>query len=109
MPPDDMHLWEGKPQWLRKLLWYLRNPLHNFTWYVIGVADRIKKVESMFEPYIQWYPGGGWLKLHVVTLKGTRLPFWSWWSKKSMIEGYFGWRPSGAFSLPTLRKRTNEH
>lgn len=104
MPPTDMHLWEGKPDWLRWLLWRLRNPLHNFTWYVVGVVDRVKKVESPFEPYIQWHPNDGeWLKLTVVTYKDTRLPFRAWRNKE--WEFYVGWRPKGCFSLPTLRRR----
>lgn len=28
------------PEWKRKLFWAFRNPLHNLTFYVIGVADR---------------------------------------------------------------------
>lgn len=104
MPPEDLHLWEDKPEWLRWLLWRGRNPLHNFTWYVVGVADRVERVESPFEDYKQWHPEDGkWLRLNVVTEKGTKLPFWSWRNEK--WEFYFGWRPKGAFSLPTLRKR----
>jgi hypothetical protein len=37
-PPD----WQlpGKPFIIRQLSWYLRNPLHNFGKYVLGVTDR---------------------------------------------------------------------
>ena len=37
-PPE----WQlpGKPFVLRQLSWYLRNPLHNFGKYVLGVRDR---------------------------------------------------------------------
>jgi hypothetical protein len=37
-PPADYK--PDKPQWLRVLFWYLRNPLVNFCDYVIGVEDR---------------------------------------------------------------------
>ncbi len=44
---------------VRELLWLIRNPLHNFTFYVLGVADQIfirigKYPEHVFSPY------GGW-------------------------------------------------
>jgi len=30
----------NEPQWIRTIMWYVRNPLHNFFWYVIGFKNR---------------------------------------------------------------------
>ena len=45
-PPD----WQlpGKPFIIRQLSWYLRNPLHNFGKYVLGVVDRNYKRPPSF-------------------------------------------------------------
>jgi len=37
MPPDTYR--PGKR--LRKFSWYIRNPFHNFTFYVIGISDKV--------------------------------------------------------------------
>src|SRR5215212_8339854 len=43
----------------RALKWQLRNPLHNFTFYVIGVADK-KVVRSGLRPEENFNSDGGW-------------------------------------------------
>lgn len=78
-PPDDK--WVGEAQWYRKLRWFLRNPFHNFTFYVIGLADRM----YLKDCYEVWNRRNG---------KGVRwniiLPFISY--KSERYEFYIGWR-----------------
>jgi hypothetical protein len=37
-PPTNYQ--PSKPEWLRTVMWYVRNPVHNFNFYIIGVADQ---------------------------------------------------------------------
>jgi hypothetical protein len=94
VPPGDM--WPDDPQWLRKLRWAFRNPLHNFTFYVIGVADQDFARTSEGN----WNPAGGWLTA-IITYKWLWLPYVSY--KGTKWEFYLGWRERGNFGV-TLRK-----
>lgn len=102
-PKVPADLWPGQPQWLRSLKWHLRNPLHNFTFYVIGIADRRIMV-------IGDYPGdvfapAGWKRHKVYPLKqnsdhpvidGWGRPFISYYGK---VKFYLGWRERGNFGI----------
>lgn len=62
VPPKEYH-----PEWSkfrRNFYWkYIRNPLHNFTFYVIGVADKVKegKIKRLGKyPNTVFNPNGGW-------------------------------------------------
>jgi hypothetical protein len=46
--------------WRTRLAWWLRNPLHNLTWYLLGVADRRRDVWGPWGDEFH-RPGGGWL------------------------------------------------
>lgn len=85
----------------RRRTWLLRNPLHNFTNYVIGVADRPTKRYGL-NAHSVWNHAGP-VNL-AVTQSGPVLwlPFISW--KGWLTEGYFGWREKGNFGA-TLRRR----
>ena len=79
--------------------WWVRNPCHNLTWYLIGVADRERMHRGRWAPDIH-KPGGGWLLsvTDVVILRvRLKLPFVSYISP--YVKLYAGWRPSGAFGL----------
>lgn len=90
----------GKPQWQRKLLWWIRNPFPEFTHNVLGITKRKFTTDG---PYgaVTWNPnGGGWNWL-VHTLQ-TDSPF----DKRFFVsyrgttyEWYLGWRPNGAFGM----------
>ena len=87
------------PEWYRPgargrvMTWQLRNPLHNFTFYVIGVADREftragRVPDAVFAPAGGWnwaVTRCGWLRLPFVSFNGERWRF------------YFGWRERGNF------------
>ena len=79
-----------KPQWLRTVMWYIRNPLHNFFWHVIGFKDKPLDYTQIWNTKQKW---------------NLVLPFFSYRGKR--WEFYIGWRPdSKAFGI-ALRKRKN--
>jgi hypothetical protein len=86
----------GEPEDERKRTWLMRNPLHNFTNYVIGVADRHTHRIGI-NAHSVWNDKGP------VNLAVTRagyliyLPMLS--GRGRWLEGYFGWRTSGSFGV----------
>ena len=94
---DDPLPWWWKPDEpieVRRRTWSLRNPLHNFTNYVIGVKDRHTHRIGINAHSI-WNDKGP-INL-TVTQAGPLiyLPMISY--RGSGIEGYLGWRTSGSF------------
>lgn len=86
-------------QFLRNLLWWIRNPAANFVGYVIGLEGKnysvtgsapvIKNTGRDCEPQIF-----GW---RWAVLDG-KYPYVNYWN--GHVEFYFGWRPtSGQFGL----------
>jgi hypothetical protein len=82
--PDDDH---------RKTKWYFRNPLHNFTFYVIGIADK-KSARSGRYPDVVTNPNGGW-NFAISRRRIIFLPFISYERRK--FEFYLGWHARGNF------------
>jgi hypothetical protein len=88
---------DAPPQGYSSFGWFLRNPFHNFMFYVLGFAD---------EPVASWptnenfAPGGGCRFIWVQPEFGLAHPFVSC---KGALEFYIGWRTGGAFGV-TLRK-----
>ena len=76
--PNHPTFYPTKPLWIRKLMWGIRNPLHNFFFFVIGLEDRPDIVN-----YNDMWPTTGqkW---------NINLPFVSYRGKKK--EWYIGWR-----------------
>src|SRR5215469_11187587 len=72
----------------RSLRWHLRNPMHNFSHYVVGVADK-ETVRFGRYPRSLSKPGGGW-SFSVSKYKHVRLPFIDY--RRGKFEFYFGWR-----------------
>jgi hypothetical protein len=102
VPPD----WYRPHDPHRKGKWYCRNSLHNFTFYVIGIAD--KKFERVGRwPSHVFNPEDGW-NWAVCKYKCLRLPFISY--QKSRFKFYLGWRERGNFGakLNLGLPRTNE-
>ncbi len=95
LPPD----WYRPGSKFRKVLWYFRNPFHNFTFYVIGIGDKTDRAEysrcGKF-PNEVFAPGYGW-NYSYVKYKSIRLPFVSYWSPKQKL--YFGWRERGNIGI----------
>jgi hypothetical protein len=86
--PNDKHR-------LRK--WRFRNPLHNFTFYVIGVADK-KVTRSGRYPQDTFSPKGGW-NITATRRKCVYLPFVSWCHARNGFHFYCGWRSNGNFGF----------
>lgn len=94
----DWHM-PGWPYWWRQFVWlFVRNPLHNFTAYVIGVQDREYTFHASKPNTINhtFSDGGGWL-FGYCAVDWVRLPFTSY--RGQQIEGYLGWHPSGKLAL----------
>ena len=84
--PNDKH---------RKLKWSFRNPMHNFDFYVIGVADKKFSRSGRF-PDKNSDPRGGW-DFEATRYKFIWLPFISYHRPK--FDFYFGWRERGNFGI----------
>ena len=89
VPPD----WYRPQSRCRNILWQLRNPLHNFTFYVIGVADCERTRTGRF-PDAVFAPEGGW-NWAVTHCGWLRLPFLSFNGERWRF--YLGWRERGNF------------
>lgn len=87
------------PNWWRQLSWYLRNPLQNFSRYVVGVNDRNYWIygshpvdaTTVTDAYPDRY---GW-KWSVIHIGIFLLPFVSF--ENRYIKAYFGWQHWGFF------------
>ncbi len=66
-----------QPLWIRKLLWGLRNPLHNLFFFVIGLADHPELVNYGS----QWpRPRQHWnINLPFLCFRGTKWEFYLGW------------------------------
>jgi hypothetical protein len=95
-PSPPFSKWRDKPEWMRHLLWYVRNPLHNFTFYVIGMADKLynRWPNKVFNPATPCY------KWNII------LPFISYKGKK--VKWYIGWRERGNFGIKLNWRSCNE-
>jgi hypothetical protein len=91
VPPEDYR--PGEKNRVRK--WYFRNPLHNFTFYVIGIADK-PFVRTGRYPRDVFSPEPGW-NFAVCKYKWVRLPFVAY--QKGRLKFYFGWRERGNFGI----------
>ncbi|MEM6910964.1 MAG: hypothetical protein AAF555_05210 [Verrucomicrobiota bacterium] len=85
---------EEPDQGKRQRSWYRRNPLHNFTHYIVGVSDR-PFVRRGIEAAHIWNQERG-LNLAVLSAGPLlHLPFVSYQGR--LLECYLGWRESGNF------------
>ena len=91
VPPD----WYRPNDKHRKFKWSFRNPLHNFHFYVAGVADK-KFYRSGKFPEENANPHGGW-DFEAARYKLIWLPFISYHREK--FDFYFGWRNHGNFGI----------
>lgn len=91
LPPENYLV--DDPQRVEK--WYWRNPFHNFTFYVIGIADQSFDRQGLC-PADVFNPNGGW-NWAVSKKDWLRLPFISF--ENDRISTYFGWRNGGNFGI----------
>jgi len=90
-PPD----WYRTNRCCRKFMWYLRNPCHNFTFFVMGIADKPFTRSGRFPGEIA-NPNGGW-NWAVCRYKRVRLPFVAY--NHGRFQFYCGWRKGGNFGM----------
>jgi hypothetical protein len=89
------------PEWYRpgenhrKLKWAFRNPMHNFNFYVIGVANKKFSRSGRF-PEKNGDPRGGW-DFEAARYKFIWMPYISY--HRSKFDFYFGWRNRGNFGI----------
>ena len=84
---------------MRRIDWFFRNPLHNFSFYVIGVSDHVNS--SAFHRYGKYpsdnfAPKPGW-NVCVIHYHWLRLPYVAYWNPR--VSFYAGWRLAGEFGL----------
>ncbi|HEY6226544.1 MAG TPA: hypothetical protein VI282_05410 [Verrucomicrobiae bacterium] len=85
--------WYRKGKRCRKFMWSMRNPLHNFDHYVIGIGDKhFTRVGR--SPDRVANPNGGW-NWAVCRYRNLRLPFVDY--QRGRFEFYVGWRNGGNF------------
>lgn len=84
----------GRPKTLvLGVKWWLRNPAHNWCFYVIGFAD----YDHYFEGEKDWGVDPGF-SFHWCYREGkTKFPLLSYVGKKR--GWYIGWRPYGSFGI----------
>lgn len=87
--PPAWHMAYEK-EWKRDFIWFfVRNPFHNFCWYVIGFAEEKYNTQGV------WNPNGGF---------NLQVPFISYRGKR--IEWYIGWKPDyQGFGMSFRRKQ----
>jgi hypothetical protein len=81
--------------------WYLRNPGHNFDFYVIGIADKTFHRSGQCPDHV-FNPRQGW-NIAVCKYKWLRLPFVSY--RREPFKFYFGWRERGDFGIELKLRR----
>jgi len=79
----------------RNVAWYFRNPLENFSNYVIGFADKTSVRSGRYPDQIS-NPHGGW-NFAVSRRRIVYVPFLDY--KHGRFEFYFGWRERGNFGI----------
>lgn len=100
----------GRPKtWRLALTWWLRNPCHNLTWYVLGVAQHHRFIVGPWAPRIAREEGGWlWQYTQIAWSPGIKLPFVGYTSPPGngwRVEFYAGWRPSGSFGFALRLRR----
>lgn len=90
--PPDSYL-PGKSGRMRN--WYWRNSCHNFTFYVVGIADKQFTRIGRY-PAAVFKPSTGW-NWAVCKYRWFRLPFVSYHNGR--FKFYCGWREHGNFGV----------
>jgi len=83
--PNHPTFYPNKPLWIRNILWAIRNPLNNFCFYVIGLADNPELVN-----FNNIDPQTG-RSVNII------LPFFCYKGKSK--EFYIGWRNGTKFGI----------
>lgn len=91
VPPENYR----KGKCCRQFMWHMRNPCHNFTFYVMGIEDKAHVRVGKYPAKVA-NPNGGW-NWAVCQYKRLRLPFVDY--QRGRFEFYCGWRNGGNFGM----------
>jgi hypothetical protein len=93
-------------KWPVKFYWFvMRNPLHNFTWHMIGVNG--KDWERIgIDPLHSYARAGGW-QWCVIKYKWLKLPYFSYINRWFRFR--WGWGDAGNFTFGSFRGTKPEH
>ena len=81
--------------WVR-IKWWCRNPLHNFTFYTLGLTQ-YDLVSTCSPEYNVFNSNGGWLFMYTKKVNGKMVyPFVSYIGK---FKFYIGWRLGNKFGI----------
>lgn len=83
------------------VLWWLRNPFHNLTFYVVGLANKTGWTRYGRYPKDVFAPSGGWNWCYI-RYGWLWLPFISY--QGSIGKFYIGWRERGNFGIKLTGK-----
>lgn len=119
LPFPEKNALAAKKSWMHPAIWwFLRNPLHNFTHFWIGIVPvfhRYAWVDPSFAGWGRLYYGhkglvAAWSK--TFHIRGIRvkmfLPFYQWYfdtREDNYFELALGWRGRGNFTI-TFRRRS---
>jgi len=87
--------WYRTNQCCRTFMWHVRNPCHNFTFFVCGIADKSFTRAGRYPGKIA-NPNDGW-NWTVCRYKRWRLPFIAY--NRGRFQFYCGWRTGGNFGM----------
>ena len=97
---------DGSEKNYTRLQWFIRNPFHEFSWYVIGIVDTGFTTHGYIGDALLTLMSdahkSGWIVCYRKTESGWRLPFVSYshiFTSGNIYQFYFGWRPHGAFGI----------
>lgn len=96
--PIPVTLLPSWPLWGRQLVWWARNPFHNFNAYWIGFRYRLKN-PAVEQPL--WGKVGELRFQKVSSTTTDDYPLVSYRGK--WVEWYAGWRPNGMFGVAFRR------
>lgn len=97
-PNPPVNYYAHEPMLYRGVRWWFRNPFHNLTFYVLGLADepfrRVVVYPRGISGLLVFRPEGGWY-IACAKYKWLRLPFISYQGTGLVKKFYLGWRERG--------------
>lgn len=86
LPYPEKRAAEAERSFLHPMIyWNLRNPLHNFTHFWIGITPLGKRYEWITPTQ------GGWIRTETHYVKGDK--------RRKLYDGWWGWQSRGNFRL----------
>ena len=96
---------DGSGRGYTPIQWFLRYPLHDFSWYVMGIVGTQFKTRGCIgdasKTLMSDVHKDGWIVCYRITESGLKLPYvaYSHIFTGGVYQFYFGWRHHGAFGI----------